>query len=41
MMKVLVVGANGTTGKQVVEKVANSKQHEAYAMIRDENKQTL
>ncbi|WP_195695373.1 SDR family oxidoreductase [Priestia megaterium] len=35
-MKVLVVGANGTTGKQVVEKVANSKQHEAYAMIRDE-----
>ena len=36
MMKVLVVGANGTTGKQVVEKVANSKQHEAYAMIRDE-----
>ncbi|MED4617867.1 SDR family oxidoreductase [Priestia megaterium] len=34
-MKVLVVGANGTTGKQVVEKVANSKQHEAYAMIRD------
>lgn len=35
MMKVLVVGANGTTGKQVVEKVANSKQHEAYAMIRD------
>lgn len=36
MMKVLVVGANGTTGKQVVEKVANSKHHEAYAMIRDE-----
>ncbi|MCP1450005.1 uncharacterized protein YbjT (DUF2867 family) [Priestia megaterium] len=36
MMKVLVVGANGTTGKQVVEKVANSKQHQAYAMIRDE-----
>lgn len=36
MMKVLVVGANGTTGKQVVEKVANSTQHEAYAMIRDE-----
>jgi uncharacterized protein YbjT (DUF2867 family) len=36
MMKVLVVGANGTTGKQVVEKVANSKQHEAYAMIHDE-----
>lgn len=36
MMKVLVVGANGTTGKQVVENVANSKQHEAYAMIRDE-----
>ncbi|WP_369361613.1 SDR family oxidoreductase [Priestia megaterium] len=35
-MKVLVVGANGTTGKQVVEKVANSTQHEAYAMIRDE-----
>ncbi|MCU7746003.1 MULTISPECIES: SDR family oxidoreductase [Priestia] len=35
-MKVLVVGANGTTGKQVVEKVANSKQHQAYAMIRDE-----
>jgi len=35
-MKVLVVGANGTTGKQVVELLANSSQHQPYAMIRKE-----
>jgi len=34
LMNVLVIGANGTTGKMVVEKLANSEQHLVKAMIR-------
>ncbi|TDL32450.1 SDR family oxidoreductase [Jeotgalibacillus sp. S-D1] len=33
-MHVLVIGANGTTGKMVVEKLANSEQHLVRAMVR-------
>ncbi|KIL42620.1 SDR family oxidoreductase [Jeotgalibacillus soli] len=33
-MHVLVIGANGTTGKMVVEKLANSEQHLVKAMVR-------
>jgi uncharacterized protein YbjT (DUF2867 family) len=35
-VKVLVAGANGHTGKLVIELLGKSSQHEAYAMIRDE-----
>jgi len=34
-MKVLVVGANGTTGKQVVELLSKSNEHQPVAMLRD------
>lgn len=34
-MKVLVIGANGQVGKQIVQELANS-QHEAIAMVRKE-----
>ncbi|MBD1380401.1 SDR family oxidoreductase [Metabacillus arenae] len=34
-MKVLVVGANGKTGKLIVEQLAKSGEHEPYAMIRN------
>ncbi|MBM7586222.1 uncharacterized protein YbjT (DUF2867 family) [Bacillus pakistanensis] len=33
-MHVLVIGANGTTGKHIVEKLSNSSQHIVRAMIR-------
>ncbi|TYR79531.1 SDR family oxidoreductase [Priestia megaterium] len=35
-MKVLVVGANGITGKEIVSLLINSQDHKAFAMIRDE-----
>lgn len=34
-MKVLIAGANGHTGRLIVERLGKSPQHEAYAMIRD------
>lgn len=34
-MKILVAGAHGTTGKQIIEILARSKAHEAYAMVRE------
>jgi uncharacterized protein YbjT (DUF2867 family) len=34
-MKVLIAGANGHTGRLIVELLGKSNRHEAYAMIRD------
>ncbi|OJF16561.1 MAG: NAD-dependent dehydratase, partial [Bacillaceae bacterium G1] len=34
-MKVLIAGANGHTGRLIVERLGKSPQYEAYAMIRD------
>ncbi len=33
-MKVLIAGAHGTTGKQIVESIAQSGKHTTYAMVR-------
>ncbi|GAB3820067.1 SDR family oxidoreductase [Pontibacter rugosus] len=35
-MKVLIAGAHGTTGKQIVEILSRTDTHESYAMIRKE-----
>ncbi|MBA2875292.1 dihydrodipicolinate reductase [Anoxybacillus caldiproteolyticus] len=34
-MKVLIAGANGHTGRLIVELLGQSNRHEAYAMIRE------
>ena len=39
-MKVLVIGANGITGKHVVQLLAASSSHEPIAMIRDPSQKT-
>jgi uncharacterized protein YbjT (DUF2867 family) len=36
-MKILVVGANGKIGKQIVEKIHSNTEHQAKAMVRDES----
>jgi len=38
-MKVLVVGANGHTGRLLVEYLANNSDHHPYAMVRNENQE--
>lgn len=40
MEKVLIVGANGTTGKLIVDKVNANNNYEAVAMVRKEEQQT-
>ncbi|ARS36133.1 SDR family oxidoreductase [Pontibacter actiniarum] len=35
-MKILIAGAHGTTGKQIVELLSETDKHESYAMIRKE-----
>ncbi|GHA53508.1 SDR family oxidoreductase [Pontibacter akesuensis] len=35
-MKILIAGAHGTTGKQIVEILSRTDQHESFAMIRKE-----
>jgi len=40
MEKVLIVGANGTTGKIIVDKVNANDSYEAVAMVRKEEQQT-
>ncbi|WP_031427536.1 SDR family oxidoreductase [Flavimarina sp. Hel_I_48] len=39
MEKILIVGANGTTGKIIVDKVNNTENYEAVAMVRKEEQQ--
>jgi len=39
-MRVLVIGANGQTGRRVVRLLAEQDRHEAVAMIRDETQRT-
>ena len=35
-MNILIAGANGTTGRQLVEKLSETKEHRVYGMIRKE-----
>jgi len=39
MEKVLIVGANGTTGKIIVDKINNAQNYEAVAMVRKKEQQ--
>ncbi|MFY7750307.1 MAG: NAD(P)H-binding protein, partial [Exiguobacterium acetylicum] len=36
-MNILIIGANGTTGRKMVELIAKQGDHQAIAVVREEN----